>query len=43
MNWGSEDRRVYTINGLGVGLLIEKYARHTSEVANQLIRDELAV
>lgn len=43
MNWGAEDRRVYTINGLSVGLLIEKYARHTSEVADQLIRDQLAV
>jgi len=43
MNWGSEDRRVYTINGLSVGLLIEKYARHTSEAADQLIRDQLSV
>ncbi len=39
--WGGEERRMYTINGLNVGLILEKYARYPKEYADQMMLDEI--
>ncbi len=43
MDWGTEDRRMYAINGLNVGLIVEKYSRHTVERADQMILDQFSL
>jgi hypothetical protein len=40
VDWGGEDRRIYTVGGLCVGLLIEKYARNTAESADRMVLDQ---
>jgi hypothetical protein len=39
-DWGTEDRRMYVIDGMSVGLIVEKYARNTVERADQMILDQ---
>ena len=40
-DWAGEERRMYTINGLNVGLILEKYARYPKELADRMMLDEL--
>ena len=43
VDWNGEDRRIYTVGGLCVGLLVEKYARNTAESADRMILDQFRV
>ncbi len=40
-DWADEERRMYTINGLNVGLILERYAAFPKEYADRMIRDEI--
>ncbi len=42
-DWAGEERRMYTINGLNVGLILEKYARYPKEQADRMLRDEIGL
>jgi len=41
MRWGNEDRRVYLIDGLCVGLILKRYARNTAETADRVMMEQI--
>jgi hypothetical protein len=40
VDWGGEDRRLFDIGGMCVGLLLERYARNPREFADQMTLEE---
>ncbi len=40
IDYGTDDRRMFTINGMGVGALLETFARNPIEVAERKILDD---
>ena len=40
VDWATEDRRMYDIGGLNVGLIVERYARYPKEFADQMMLDQ---
>jgi hypothetical protein len=43
VQWGDEDRRLFTVAGRSVGLILERYAKYPKERADQMMRDEFNV